>query len=297
MEFWEDAEFKKLDKEGQYKFVKEYFSQKEPSFSTLKPDEQTGFVSDFLSSKYPEDKSVWGKLKGHWDLGEYTIKLGEAQAQRVYGKDTPELQNRVKRLKETAPAVAKGRNVLEKAVFSAAEFLPLMTRSTGEYFKHGIGGAIAGAGAAAVGGQLGPQVATPEELVTVPVAAGIGMQIGGTYGSVKYIMDIEAGLAYDSMSDMGVEDQYSKPIAMAVGAINAALEVVQIKRIPGLNKLFRGGTNQALTKATKPLLRGAAKYGKFVAQETREEVMQEAVSILGEEIGKNIGCKANCNGT
>ena len=41
-----------------------------------------------------------------------------------------------------------------------------------------LGGGI-GAATAIAGGQLGPQVATPEELVTVPAAVGVGAAIGG----------------------------------------------------------------------------------------------------------------------
>lgn len=51
-------------------------------------------------------------------------------------------------------------------------------------FSDVIAGATTGAGAALVAGQLGPQVATPEEIVTVPTAAligGIGNAVRGFY--------------------------------------------------------------------------------------------------------------------
>jgi hypothetical protein len=47
-------------------------------------------------------------------------------------------------------------------------------------------GAYAGAGIAAVAGQLGPQVATPEEIVTVPVAAAIGGLVTGVGETLAY---------------------------------------------------------------------------------------------------------------
>ncbi len=50
-----------------------------------------------------------------------------------------------------------------------------------------VGGSI-GAGAAVVAGQLGPQIATPEEIITVPLAAGLGAAAGGQ--------------VYDVMADM-----------------------------------------------------------------------------------------------
>ena len=47
-------------------------------------------------------------------------------------------------------------------------------------------GTILGGGGAAVLGQLGPQVATPEELVTVPAAASAGGALGGAIGGQIY---------------------------------------------------------------------------------------------------------------
>ena len=44
-------------------------------------------------------------------------------------------------------------------------------------------GVGAGAGAALIGGQLGPQVAAPEEIVTVP----IGAVFGGIVGLSRYV--------------------------------------------------------------------------------------------------------------
>ena len=46
-------------------------------------------------------------------------------------------------------------------------------------------GGYAGAATAGVCGQLGPQAAAPEEVVTVPLGAAIGSAIGGLAGSVS----------------------------------------------------------------------------------------------------------------
>lgn len=61
-------------------------------------------------------------------------------------------------------------------------------REAAEIAGGGIGGAVA-----AVGGQLGPQALTPEELVTVPAAVGVGATIAGNlYDTLaRGIFDVE----------------------------------------------------------------------------------------------------------
>jgi len=60
-----------------------------------------------------------------------------------------------------------------------------------------VAGAKAGAGVATVAGFAGPQAATPEEVVTVPVGAGVGGILGGIAGSIGgYWAGSQAGRNY-----------------------------------------------------------------------------------------------------
>ena len=53
----------------------------------------------------------------------------------------------------------------------------------GGYIGMKYGAAVA-AGTAVVAGQLGPQIATPEEVLTVPIASILGGAIGGLAGGI-----------------------------------------------------------------------------------------------------------------
>lgn len=86
---------------------------------------------------------------------------------------------------------AIGRQVVTQ---SASAAIPLLAGAGGAK-----GGAATGAGIAAIGGQLGPQAAAPEELVTVPVAAGIGSVVGGLSGTFTGGTIVEVGAEIDGM--------------------------------------------------------------------------------------------------
>ena len=55
-----------------------------------------------------------------------------------------------------------------------AQYVPQLFNQMGSGLKGAAGGALAGAGTAAVLGQLGPQIGLPEELITIPTAAAWG---------------------------------------------------------------------------------------------------------------------------
>jgi len=64
-----------------------------------------------------------------------------------------------------------------------------LLRVMGRTITSAFTGATTGAGIALVAGQLGPQALVPEELVTIPAAAGLGSLIGGIVGFVSSIWD------------------------------------------------------------------------------------------------------------
>ena len=78
------------------------------------------------------------------------------------------------------------------------------------------------AGAAAVAGQLGPQAALPEEVVTVPAAAIMGYKAG----SIATNVEIQAGLAYNRMRENGVSEETARGIAMIIGGVNGAIDMI-----------------------------------------------------------------------
>lgn len=146
-----------------------------------------------------------------------------------------------------------------------------------------FGGAVAGMAIAAIGGQLGPQAAAPEELLSVPAAG---------YGGATVMMGVSAGASaklseywylqgvgsfYGEMIDSGADPRIANIIAPIMAIPYAAIEQAQIKQLtPGL----RQGLQETVLKSVMTTLRKhGERYIQTLAQETFEEVAQEAVQI------------------
>jgi hypothetical protein len=89
-----------------------------------------------------------------------------------------------------------------------------------------LGGA-AGGTAAVVSGQLGPQIATPEELVTVPAAVGVGAAAGGQLFDAAanvFFPNVETRTIMEQTADMGID-----VMANAVGQRLGEMAEVGIK--------------------------------------------------------------------
>ena len=141
--------------------------------------------------------------------------------------------------------------------------------------------AMAGtAGAAAfVAGQAGPQVLVPEEVVSVPSAMLTGWQMGSAMSN----FEIEAGLAYNEMLENGVSEETAKKVALAVGGVNAALEMVQLDELTKSFKILKNNpaTASAADTLGKRLLDVGVDVAKNVGKETAQEVAQEGSTIAG----------------
>lgn len=176
-----------------------------------------------------------------------------------------------------------------------AQYLPQL----GGQLKSGLGGAAVGAGtgaatgatAALVAGQLGPQVAVPEELATVPGGAITGAIWGGrggyVAGTAKYGYDMMAGNAYKNLLDLGVPNDIALEISNDEAVINSLIEgggaIVDLISL-GIGKLAsKGGTTAAKQVAKNKLIAAAKAYGLNVASEGLEEGLQEVVSIGAEK--------------
>lgn len=185
---------------------------------------------------------------------------------------------------------------------SAAEFAPMTISSLAAGVKTGIPAALAAGGVAAVAGQAGPQIAFPEEVVTVPGAAAMGFAAGSRTGAAEYSFRQEAGGAYREFKAFRDEDGVPMDNATATvaavvsGSVNAGLEMfgleTLVKSFPGGEKVLGGITRNSIKQALKtPTVRKAfADLGKRFAGvwsiETMTEVAQEGVVILGGELAK-----------
>lgn len=198
----------------------------------------------------------------------------------------------------------------DKAWSKGIEQIPMLGGFLWQGIKGGAAGfglgAGAGAGYAVVAGQLGPQVATPEELVTVPAAAlagGIrGGQAGFTAAGYLYSFEQIAGPAYyefKSIKDENgqpLDDDVAKMAAYVAGAVGGGLEYLGSSKlasiIPGGEKLTGLFSKDAIAQAlTVPTVREALKAfavnsAEGAGTEIATEVAQQAVQIFAGEMGK-----------
>lgn len=195
-----------------------------------------------------------------------------------------------------------GDSWIGTAITSASEFLPQTLSSLAAGVETGVSGGIAGGTMAAVAGQLGPQAATPEEIVTVPVATAAGFAAGSRTGAAQYSFRQEAGAAFREFKGFRdadgnpISEQTARVAAVVSGGINSGLEVfgleTLVKSFPGgkkaLSGVSRGAIKEALKNPTVARAMGdlAKRFAGVWSVETMTEVLQEGVTIISGEVAK-----------
>jgi len=246
-----------------------------------------------------------------FSAGRDQVEFGRVSTDAMRGVATPDELARADQLfNGMEPRTYGADSWLQDAWVTTAQQLPTLASYLFESAKGGAagfaGGAATGATWAAVAGQLGPQAATPEEVVTVPGAAlATGMwtgRAGAISAAYLYSFQQTAGPAYFQFKNMkdenGVpmDDDVAKVAAYVTGALGAGLEVVGTEKIaslvPGADKLTGMFTKDAVAQAlTIPSVREAFKtFAKGVGEagitEISTEVAQQAVQIFTQEMAK-----------
>ncbi|MCA9269224.1 MAG: hypothetical protein KDA41_12170, partial [Planctomycetales bacterium] len=191
---------------------------------------------------------------------------------------------------------------LEKGWTGAMQQLPIMGETLMESIAGGAGGAVAGGGAALVGGQLGPQVALPEELITVPAGAAVGFRVGSLAGQWHAAFKLEAGLAYDEFRNLrdedgnAMDDDVARAAAVVAGSASSLLETYGFRKmasvVPGLDRVSGMLGRDAIKEALKrPGIRDALKNFatnslEVGATEVTTEIAQEALTLFAGELAK-----------
>ena len=176
------------------------------------------------------------------------------------------------------------------------QLLPYMINSQIEGAKYGLITAMGFGGITAVAGQVGPQVAFPEELLTVPVAAAVGFKVGWTYGVIKNVIDREGGGLYFDMIEKGISEKTARPLAIAGSAVIGITEVAQFRT---LSKPLKQAWAKVLrTSGGQKAIRGALlRYFKTVGIEVAQEEIQEITSLTTETIAGMIDDKPDAKPT
>lgn len=240
-------------------------------------------------------------------------EFGTLSTKVMRGVATPEEIARADELfTERQPRTYAADSWLQGAWVHGIEQLPVLGgylgRSAVGFGVGFAGGAATGAGGALIAGQLGPQAATPEEIVTVPGAALAMGSVVGRAGaaSAAYLYSFEqiAGPAYYEFKAM--KDETGQPIdedvarvaAYVTGAVGGGLEFIGTEKlaslIPGADKLTgiftKDGVKAALTVPTvrEAFKNFAVNIGSTGAIEITTEVGQQAVQIFAQEVAKQV---------
>ena len=165
-----------------------------------------------------------------------------------------------------------------------------------EALKYGGYTALGYMGIAGAAGQMGPQAALGEELITVPAAGMLGLGIGGRYGMSMSVYDLERGLARDEYLQLGMSEETATKAANAVGTANMILESISMLRmgkyVPGLRHVAGSTGKRLFADALKrPSVRkvaavAVARLGEVLGLEVITEGAQEVSTILGGEYGQ-----------
>jgi len=231
--------------------------------------------------------------------GRETAELGRLGMRLADGDRDPTLIRRVAALERDLAAAPGGRGFMAQWVYPAAKLVGQMVDSGVKALEPALLAGMAGGTAAAIAGQAGPQVALPEEAITVPAATALGFGAGLKSGFVADVYAIEAGHAYLELSRVQgrggeqIDEPTKRAAAAGVGLINAALEYLGVKLIAAP---WKAAARKFTTEAAKDVLvtptvrRAATEFGKAyasaVAGEVTTEVLQEGTNLLAEELAK-----------
>ncbi len=139
---------------------------------------------------------------------------------------------------------------------------------------------VAAAGTmAGVAGQLVP---FPEEVLTVPGAMYTGYKAGAALNTYE----TSAGHTYETLKSLGVSDEVASIAADGVGFGVGMLEAIQLDEL--VDAYVLGATNGASDNVLKIIGAEILKRAKNTTFETTEEVLQEIVTIAGEDVAYKV---------
>lgn len=175
-----------------------------------------------------------------------------------------------------------------------------MSKILPESLAAGLATAGTFAAGAVIAGQLPGLSFLPEELLTVPTAALVGLKIGSSAKGLQLAYEAEGGNAYGDMLAQKIDPKVAGPISVGVGLVNMVLEGVSggiLAKTAGMamqpmrSTLLRGvrqGVSEALARPTigKAALRFATGYAEGAGGEVVTEVLQEMSNVVGEGLAR-----------
>lgn len=238
-----------------------------------------------------DNLDVIAKAKRGWNIGELQserLRLGY-QKLRSGGELTDEDARRFAEIDKQLSETPGPTGVLGNTGY----FLGLMAQTVPNAIAVGTATGIGYAGTAWAAGTLGPQLLTPEEVVTLPSAFVTGFAHGFFGATVLQTFQMEAGDAYLTMRENNFSHDEAQGAAVAIGALNAGLEAGALGYVtaPARHAISRSLGRAVLDGIRRPTYSEAAKqfairWVKSIGVEASEEVAQELTQIIGEEAAR-----------
>ena len=246
---------------------------------------------------------LWNSAGQAFMSGATTSELANLRYRQLMGLATDEEIARADELSiSQEPRTFGADDWLAQGWVGSFQQLPYMGQTLLGGVQGGLEGALVFGGGALALGQAGPQVAAPEEVITVPGAAVVGYRVGAQMGEWQASFRMEAGLAYDEFKSMrdengqAMDDDVARVAAIVAGSSSAILETYGFRRlaelVPGVDNLA-GMVGKDAVKAAlyQPTVRAALKnFATGVlragATEVSTEVAQEAITIFAGEAAK-----------
>ena len=262
---------------------------------------------DTFGGKFAANYSV-GKLNEQANKAWSDYISNPTQVNKEYAQN---LSDKIAQFTETNKDTLSKDGLISK---SLANYVPQFINQQKAGISGGVAGGLAGGAAAAavpaIAGQMGPQVAIPEEIATIPAAFTFGATKGGKAGYVagigKYSYENMQGAAFKNLLDLGVDEQTAIKAASDEALISSMIEMadtgIDIATL-GMGKLIdlvgkngvkavakglaKEGAENAAESTIKKALKSLGKYGLNIGQEALEESTQEIISIANEDRFKN----------
>jgi hypothetical protein len=264
----------------------------DPDNAAAAQDEVENLV--FHERAWKSLRGAMAELPEAFERGRKTTEMGViGNRMATTGLSEAERQ-RLDQLRESLAAVPEGEGFLT----AAAELAGNMYDNLLSALQVGVGAGTTAATGAAIAGQAGPQIATPEELITVPGAFVTGLTAGTAAELARRSFIVEQGHSYVEMyyaaKEAGVEfdPQTAAMLSAGVGLANAGLEMVGVATVarPFKQALNRAFSRDVLAQALKRQTRaGAARafagnYALGVGGETATEMLQEIAPAVAQSL-------------
>lgn len=237
-----------------------------------------------------QELSLWEKTKRRFGEGQEQAAADQLAFQASTGAvPWEDVRKDILHGRNAGSPETKGNWWLPESFLQAVQMMPAMLGGVAEGVKSGAAGAAGAAAVTAIAGQAGPQVALPEELITVPVAARMGWGVGQAYGSSKYWFQQGAGAMYGDLREEGIPHNVASVVSRAAAVPYAAIEYSQVtKLIPGM----RHAASQAVAQTLKRRLAELAKEkGREYVEQIGQEVAQELVGVAQESLAETVAHK------